>query len=60
MAKDDSRDSFGFASTIDVEGVFGLYKDWMLVLRGGWDSTVRESSDSYDGLIFNAALTRRF
>ena len=59
-SKDDRTEDFEFASSINVEGTFGIYHDWLLFVRGGWDYNVQQLNGAYDGAIFTLGLKRRF
>jgi hypothetical protein len=58
--KDDQMDNFEFASSVNVEGTFGLYSDWMLVIRGGYDYNVQQRAGAYDGAVVGVSVMRRF
>ncbi len=59
-SKDDRIDKFQFASSINIEGTFGIYKDWLLFARGGWDYNVQQLDGAYDGAIITLGIKRRF
>ncbi|MEA2006150.1 MAG: tetratricopeptide repeat protein [Acidobacteriota bacterium] len=59
IQKDNYMERFRFSGTAEVEGVFGLYKDLMLKLRGGVFE-LRLESGAFRAYIFQISLTGRF
>jgi tetratricopeptide (TPR) repeat protein len=59
VQKDEDMSGYRFGEDVAVEGVFGLYRDWMLRFSLGWADRDLQGG-SYDGLSGHAALTRRF
>jgi hypothetical protein len=64
IQKDETYDHFEFGGNAAVEGYFGIYKDWMLVV-GGYVSSLENASDRlgddrYRSYEVRATLTRRF
>jgi len=58
--KDNQMDNFEFASSLNAEGTFGLYSDWMLVIRAGYDYNVQQRAGAYDGAVVGMSIMRRF
>jgi len=60
LQKDETMDSFHFGSSVDIEGTFGLFRDWMLKIRAGILNNTRQTSGSFDAFKIGAELTNRF
>jgi len=64
--KDSIGEEYLFGWNADVEGRFGVYRDWMLRLRAGITRNVSGAGGAggpdnrFQATIFEAALTRRF
>jgi hypothetical protein len=60
LQKDDTMDSFRSAMSLDLEGTFGLYRDWMLKVRAGATNNLRQATGAFRAVIGSISLTRRF
>ena len=60
LQKDNTMNGFRSAISLDLEGTFGLYRDWMLKIRGGITNNLRQTTATYRAVIASVALTRRF
>jgi tetratricopeptide (TPR) repeat protein len=60
LQKDNTMNGFRSAISLDLEGTFGIYRDWMLKTRGGLTNNLREATATYRAIIASIALTRRF
>lgn len=60
LQKDNTMNGFRSAVSLDLEGTFGIYRDWMLKVRGGLTNNLREAASAYRAVIASIALTRRF
>lgn len=61
-SEDDQRNKFTFAGEAILEGTFGIYRDWQLVVRGTatfTDQSIRNVND-YNAFATGFYLTRRF
>ena len=65
--KDDTFVQFSPANDYGIQGYFGIYRDWYLILAGGYSTRVSSSTQISPGLGSNyhvysvdAKLTRRF
>lgn len=58
--QDDTMDSFQFGGDVAVEGTFGVYRDWMLVVRLSATENSRLQSGAFSAYGGHVALTRRF
>ena len=59
MQKDNNTDRFRFSGTAELEGTFGIYRDLMLKLRGGFFEIQLESG-AHRAYAFVFLLTTRF
>ncbi len=59
MQKDNNADRFRFSGTAELEGTFGIYRDLMLKLRGGFFEIQLESG-AHRAYAFRIWLTTRF
>jgi len=57
--RDTFGDSFDFGADANLEGVFGLYRDWMVKAAVGYTDRSR-SSGAYDAWLGFLSLMRRF
>jgi tetratricopeptide (TPR) repeat protein len=60
IQKDDTVSTFREGFDVNVEGLFGIYRDWMLVVRGGVTHNIQQRTGAYDGVSAGVWLTRRF
>lgn len=58
--KDSNMNTFIFGGGIHIEGVFGLYKDWMLKASIGGDYSARYYDESYKAVSSSLYITKRF
>lgn len=58
--KDDRESKFTFSASWDLEGRFGVYRDWMLVLRVADMHNSGGMAGGGGARIYTAQLTRRF
>jgi len=58
--KDETESGFSFGTSGDVDGQFGVYRDWILRLHAGYTHNVRTATGNYDARIYGANLERRF
>lgn len=59
VQKDEEMSGYRFGEDVALEGIFGLYRDWLLRVALGWADRDQQSG-SFDGFSAQAALTRRF
>lgn len=57
---DDTTDSYRFSGDVTAEGFFGLYRDWMLDVRGSLGQNVGVATGPYRLGNVEFILTRRF
>jgi hypothetical protein len=60
IQKDDTVSTFREGFDANVEGMFGIYRDWMLVVSGGITHNIQQRTGAYDGVSAGVWLTRRF
>lgn len=60
MFKDNNMNRYKFGGGVHLEGIFGLYKDWMLKVGIGTDYSARYYDQSYSAYTGSLYLTRRF
>ena len=60
MFKDNNMDRYKFGGGVHLEGVFGLYRDWMLKVGAGTDYSARYYDQSYSAFSGSLYITRRF
>jgi hypothetical protein len=60
IQKDDTVNTFREGFDANVRGIFGIYRDWMLVVSGGLTHNIQQRTGAYDGVSAGAWLTRRF
>ncbi|WP_124949683.1 tetratricopeptide repeat protein [Sulfuriferula thiophila] len=58
--KDNTMDGYRTGGDLVVEGVFGLYRDWMLDARASLSSYGAGATGAYRSRLFELILTRRF
>ena len=58
--EDDSMDDFRFGGDLTLEGMFGVYRDWMVLVRIAVTENQRLQTGAFRALGGNVALTRRF
>lgn len=58
--KDNNMNSYETAFDIVGEGFFGIYRDWMLNIRGSFSQNGGLSTGAFEEWAFEAAITRRF
>ena len=57
---DDTTDSYRFSGDVSAEGFFGIYRDWMLDVRGSLGQNVGVATSPYRIGSLEFILTRRF
>ncbi len=60
IQKDENMGSFKFGNSVDIEGTFGLYRDWMLKMRGSILNNTRQITGSFNAFKFSIELMKRF
>lgn len=60
IQKDETVSTFREGLDVNVEGLFGIYRDWMLVVSGGLTHNIQQRTGAYDGVSAGLWLTRRF
>ena len=60
VQKDDRIDDFQFSGNFAFEGTYGLYRDWMLKLRGNFLETTGIIAHPYNRKDIVLSITRRF
>lgn len=58
--RDEDMDKYNFAGNATVHGYFGIYRDWMLELRGGVSHGLSDQGSDYTAATVSASLVRRF
>lgn len=58
--KDNLQPGFRPGGNAAVEGTFGIYRDWMLKVRGGFFYNGRQASGAFRASSLEFSLTRRF
>lgn len=59
VQKDEDMSGYRLGEDVALEGIFGLYRDWMLRVALGYADRDQEGG-SFDGFSTQAVLTRRF
>jgi len=57
---DDTTESYRFSGEVTAEGFFGIYRDWMLDVRGSLGQNIGVATSPYRLGSIEAILTRRF
>jgi hypothetical protein len=60
VQNDDDMDDFRSGYNIDIEGTFGIFRDWMLKVRAGGTHNLRQETGAFKAYILGLSLTRRF
>ncbi|HSH14224.1 MAG TPA: hypothetical protein VLA15_10755 [Desulfurivibrionaceae bacterium] len=60
MLKDDRMDSFEFGWDATLEGIFGIYRDWLLKAHVSAMENQRQNSGAYNATSGGLTLIRRF
>ncbi len=58
--KDNTMDHYKTAGDITVQGIIGLYRDWMLIMRASFSRNASINSGAYSSKLFELSLTKRF
>jgi tetratricopeptide (TPR) repeat protein len=58
--KDSTMDDFEFGGDAALEVTVGLYRDWLLLLRGSYTENTRQASGAFDAWGGAVYLSRRF
>ncbi len=58
--KDNTMKDFRLSYAADLEGSFGIYRDWMAKIRSGIMNNFRQETGSFRAVTAGASLTRRF
>ncbi len=58
--KDNNMNGFELGGSLYLEGIFGVYRDWMFRASGGVDYSGRYYDESYRSASVQMYLTRRF
>jgi len=58
--KDNTQSGFRSGGDIVAEGIFGLYRDWILDVKAGFSSYGGGPTAGYRSRTFELGLTRRF
>lgn len=58
--KDNNMNNFEMGGSLYLEGVFGIYRDWMFRASAGVDYSGRYYDESYRGASLQAYVTKRF
>ncbi len=58
--KDNNMDNFEIGGSLYLEGLFGIYRDWMFKASAGVDYSGRYYDESYRGASLQLYVTKRF
>lgn len=58
--KDNTMSGFRFSFDMNLEGTFGIYRDWMLKVNGGLSNNVRQATGAFSAYSVGMAITHRF